>query len=245
MLFTNIAWSENGHESGNGGHDVALEFSLLGDAIHQHLKSLPSDIIFSSQQMEGFHHSLKNTKIFIQQEPLCYSNKPCQFENSLVAKNYPSLGKIEINELRWLKLNYWKKIALVTHEHLGIMGMESNTYHYTSAIIKSMDHPSVKVDFSAISSQDMFRINHVLLAGRQVIVKKAIYNISSLAKILCHKNGLKSKTWSLRLHKKPRKHRHYMLFNEMDNSFKLIIDFSDNRQRYRVVSDLDCLLVAH
>lgn len=129
---------------GNGGDEEALSFASISEEIISQIEAQKALIYsnnkdFESFDLETFIEATKLTKIYFVDYKLCskVGDYRCPKEKGFVAKNYPSILEIHVNQGRWEKLNNLERLNIVFHEYLGIIGVEKGRYNLSSSLITS------------------------------------------------------------------------------------------------------------
>ena len=121
----------SGRETGNGGNDVALEFSELTLEAIQEVES-DQELI---NILKGVHLKkvLKGAVVLMVEDSLTV--KKGDITQEVTAINYSSPDTILINEARWKHMrNKISKKTLGLHEVLGLAGLESTGDYRISAV---------------------------------------------------------------------------------------------------------------
>ncbi len=134
-----------GGEVGNGGQDVALEFSTYGfTAAGQIEKSFyPGagaclDAEFKdlcSLDAERVRDAVRSARILALPE-LTQQDPSTGKTLAYVALNFPQEQRILVSEAEWARSEfcYVKRLPLVLHEYLGLLGLEIQNYRYSSLL---------------------------------------------------------------------------------------------------------------
>jgi hypothetical protein len=126
----------DGAGDAGGGDAYSLEFSLLG---HQAVETVRSAKI-EEINTEDFSSAVLNSRVV--SEDKLYLNG-----EEVDAINYPSQKKIEMSRTRWDQLegNRDRKLKLVIHEYLSVMGLSDANYALTEKVISSQGEPVLSV----------------------------------------------------------------------------------------------------
>ncbi|OFZ79681.1 MAG: hypothetical protein A2583_06700 [Bdellovibrionales bacterium RIFOXYD1_FULL_53_11] len=118
---------------GNGGHDVALEFTSKAYNAIESLKTA-SDLI-NANELKNVKEAIQDAKVYAVEKKLCPENIPvCTFDESLVAKNHPEQMIIFINIKKWKNISAIIKTRIAIHEYLGIIGIEKSKYQLSALV---------------------------------------------------------------------------------------------------------------
>ncbi len=127
---------------GNGGDEEALSFARISEEIISQIESQKSLVFTSNKDFENFDldqfiEATRHTKIYFIDYKLCskMGDYRCPKEKGFVAKNYPSILEIHVNQSRWEKLNNTERLNIVFHEYLGILGIEKGRYNLSSSLV--------------------------------------------------------------------------------------------------------------
>lgn len=143
LFFISNAFA--GGEVGNGGQDVALEFSTLGaDVVYQLMRNFNKDaevcnnILYSDLCTldAGRIRNVVQMARVVSLPDLTQIDPATGRTLSYIALNFPQEQRILVSELEWHKPSfcYVKKLPLVLHEYLGLLGIEIENYRYTSVL---------------------------------------------------------------------------------------------------------------
>ncbi len=136
ILITSYGvYAKKGSERGNGGEKYANQFTKSARKAHKKAKG-----ILSQNQLDRYEKALDDVQVFTVEHKLCIDDKDlsCPGEAGFVAKNYRKSEKIKLNKLKWISLNPSEKMEIAFHEYLGILGIESGTYHVTSKLTENI-----------------------------------------------------------------------------------------------------------
>lgn len=113
--------------AGNGGDPNSLEFVAVGRQIHTLLLSWPKTAL--PEVAAG------DLNLIIDQSEVQTTDKPLfEKDQPVAAKNFPKKKLILVNISAWQGLSgsIDKRMALVLHEYLGLLGIEVNSYTVSS-----------------------------------------------------------------------------------------------------------------
>ena len=141
ILFYSLAQAQGAKDTGNGGDAYTIEFVSIGKNILEHWEEL--DFTHDSPvTKEEFERTLTaevhstTEKLYVNHFEVDAKNYPfCTGDEELTALYY---GVILINRTRWddLRNDIVKKVALVFHEYLGVIGKNKvrfDDYYQVSA----------------------------------------------------------------------------------------------------------------
>lgn len=151
LLTSAIFWGHTsfalpmGGEAGNGGQDVALEFATFGtDITYQLLRNFNggSDNCKSALFGDVCNLDISRIRSIVQTAKITSMPSLTQIDPNTgaivryTALNYPQEQRILISEAAWKSANfcYVKKLPLVLHEYLGLLGIEIQNYRYSSVV---------------------------------------------------------------------------------------------------------------
>lgn len=130
VLKNRAAFASIATGSGNGGGPVGLDF--LKDA-KIGLMNCGADKDLTPSQYSKLNRDFYRAQIFPVAFNLCSSlERPCRFDESFTAKNYPDDLIILVNVVKWNQLKIDDRIDIALHEFLGIVGAEQETYGISS-----------------------------------------------------------------------------------------------------------------
>lgn len=117
------AHAQDGVDVGNGGNTISIDF-VAHARIAVQLLDRQSDPFFSKVSPANYEEMLQRLRIEI------VDNLPRNRD----AQNYPDneAPLVKLNQNAWERKSPEDKIALAFHEMLGLLGLERNTYQYTS-----------------------------------------------------------------------------------------------------------------
>lgn len=123
--------AQAGRETGNGGDAIALEFKAAAIQVYTAINAGQTPA-FPEVNMRDFQRALDETGLVVVDQVFI---KGVEKD----AANFPDKKLIEISRTRWLSVSsrYDRKLALVFHEYLGIMGIADSDYAISSRLLKS------------------------------------------------------------------------------------------------------------
>jgi hypothetical protein len=158
-----------GGVTSSGGDSVAAEFTMIGRHVAEILKTHPqlgvSARKFARTIDRTFVISLKNTVLN---------------GYEVEAINYPGLKKIEVNRKRWIehKDDPQHRYALVTHEFLGIMGIDDKKYQISYKLFSIPGPARFQVKCPALDDlkeklKKRFYLNYTFYDDKPVAIVKS------------------------------------------------------------------------
>lgn len=140
------SWAAGGREVGNGGDAVVQEFVSIARSILAHWERLefPGGV---EVRREQFETAVRETRV---------DSKDRTFlgDREVDAINRPDLKTITLSRTRWGTngTNSSKKLALVLHEYLGILGLDDSGYLISSHVLQKLEPllhapPKQKINF--------------------------------------------------------------------------------------------------
>lgn len=134
-----------GGEVGNGGQDVALEFATYGADVANQLTrnfhpgaDVCKDTLFSDLCALDVNRLMNTIQLarVISLPDLTQADPVSGRTLTYVALNFPQDQRILVSEAEWRKPEfcYVKKLPLVLHEYLGLLGIEIQNYRYSSLL---------------------------------------------------------------------------------------------------------------
>lgn len=115
-----------GDEGGNGGDIVAQQAQLVVDDVVERVERMPE--VFPEISLDQLRAKAASVKIFVKAKTFANGVETDAINNGV--------DTIELNMSRWRKINrYERKLALILHELLGLMGLEKNNYSISSRIL--------------------------------------------------------------------------------------------------------------
>lgn len=128
----NLAYSMkiNGNEGGGGGNTSVAEFAQIARAI---------GTTFISESKTPFGKSGKELSSLIDQTEIQPDLGPLKIDGEPVdAINYPLKNLVVLDITRWPGLSVQKKVLLVIHEYLGLLGRPDPRYVKSSEILNQI-----------------------------------------------------------------------------------------------------------
>ena len=134
-----------GGEGGNGGQQVALEFSTFGADVTSLLEqnfrpglSACADEDFGylcSLDLSALRGAVRTARVVALPE-LTQEDPVTGKITSYSALNFPQDQRILVSEADWQKPSfcYVEKLPMVLHEYLGLLGVEVQNYRYSSLL---------------------------------------------------------------------------------------------------------------
>ena len=122
-----------GWEVGNGGNSIELEFKDTSRrAIREITVKSPKEA--KRLQAPRLRAAIERARIVSTRERLYKDGKPVD------ALNFPSEGKVVINEERWGTLSAQECEHLAIHELYGLIGVDDSNYETTNDFVSWLDH---------------------------------------------------------------------------------------------------------
>lgn len=127
---------------GNGGDTIAAEFFEIGAKLRDQIEA-QQELLFSKHEifdeinLDLLDLLVEQTAVFSVNYKLCSkaADYRCRSERGFVAKNFPEILEIHVNQNRWETLKDNEKVKLVFHEYLGLLGVEEGTYNMSSLLV--------------------------------------------------------------------------------------------------------------
>ena len=121
------------HAYANQKDRLALDFmnaarlGFVSCGIDQQLK------VTSPPAWEFYNRHLLDIRVISVPFNLCPDDhSSCSFSSSFTAKNFPALKLIIVNAFKWNTVDQGTRMSIAIHEVLGLAGVETGTYGYSS-----------------------------------------------------------------------------------------------------------------
>lgn len=126
-IFPLLSFSQGGVISG-GGDSFSAEFVKIGYDLFQMLENSPIEEISNDKFLEAVQNTKVNSAYTVTLNG-----------EEVDAINTPSLNHILINRRRWIDTatDYKKRLVLVAHEYLGILGVDDSNYQVSHKIFQA------------------------------------------------------------------------------------------------------------
>lgn len=128
FLTSMSGFAAGGVDVGNGGDAYALEFQSHAQSLLQHWQELQGYDSFKNSfpvTKENLADAMSKTQVHSTTSPLMLGDAEVD------AKNFPfPRGEIQLNRSRWdaLRSDPAKRLALVLHEYLGVLGIDQKRF---------------------------------------------------------------------------------------------------------------------
>lgn len=113
-----------GTSSSGGGDGDSIEFVQMGYRLNQALRASP----MPDFSIDAFSKAIEATTVNSTDQQLLLGGMVKD------AINYPLKGEIVFNLNAWEKANFGRRIRLVFHEYLGILGADDSSYQITNRL---------------------------------------------------------------------------------------------------------------
>jgi hypothetical protein len=132
MIIQPVTRSFARDRAGNGGDDVVLRFTNAGYDVYSYMNRHPK--LLPEVNPARFLDALVHAQISSTDQSLFLGS----VEKDAI--NYPNKQEININRSRWNSIPDEKtRWSLVAHEVFGLMGLDDNSYRFSSALISQLN----------------------------------------------------------------------------------------------------------